>query len=172
MARWIPTKRQKYGVGECLPRPTLTRAPLSPLWPRGTGAHSATRSCCCSPGRLARSGVKVLLGSGTLILPHPNPNSSGAHCGNAPGPHCRRWPARAARGMVRFASVQPHIPFGSPKVPLLPSLGLQPRTQAQTKWEAELASRGEEEAESVWRGKEGKGVLRPCVSEDTHLTYW
>lgn len=73
MARWIPTKRQKYGVGECLPRPTLTRAPLSPLWPRGTGAHSATRSCCCSPGRLARSGVKVLLGSGTLILPIRTP---------------------------------------------------------------------------------------------------
>lgn len=28
----------------------------------------------------ARSGVKVFLGLGTLILPHPNPNSSGAHC--------------------------------------------------------------------------------------------
>lgn len=73
---------------------------------------------------------------------------------------------------MRFASAHPHIPLGSPKVPLLPSLGLQSRPQSQTKWEAEIGSRGEEEAGSVWRGKEGKGVLQLCVSEDTHLTYW
>lgn len=29
MARWIPTKRQKYGVGECSPHPARARLPRS-----------------------------------------------------------------------------------------------------------------------------------------------
>lgn len=162
MARWIPTKRQKYGVGECLPRPTLARAPGSPLWPLGARAHSATRSRCCSPGSLARSGVKVLLGLGTLILPYPNPNSSGAHCGNAPGPHCRWWPARAARGTVRFASALPQIPLGSSRVPFplsLPPWDCSPDRSQRQNGKPKLPVEVMEEAGSVRRGKEGKGVL-------------
>lgn len=76
MARWIPTKRQKYGVGEYLPRPTLTRAPPSP--PRalappswrtlGRPAPLVLQPRESSPPWL----LKVLLGLGTLI-PYPNP---------------------------------------------------------------------------------------------------
>lgn len=149
------------------PRPSATESTLAPR----SWRTLATRSRCCSPGSLARSGVKVLLGLGTLILPHPNPNSGGAHCGNAPGPHCRWWPARAARGMVRFASVLSQIPFGSPRVPLPPSLRLQSGSQSQTKWEAEVASRGDGRGRKyvAWEGGQGGPG---AVCEDTHLTYW
>lgn len=169
MARWIPTKRQKYGVGECLPRPTLARAPESTLAPPSwrTLGYSVR---CCSPGSPARPDVKVLFGLGILTHPLPNPNSSGAHCRSAPGPHCRRWPARAARGMVRFASALSQIPLGSPKVPLPPSLGLQSRPQSQTKSETEVASRGDGRGRKclAWEGGQGGPG---SAYEDTHLTY-
>lgn len=105
MARWIPTKRQKYGVGECLPRPTPTRAPPSPraLAPPSWRTLRRPGSLVLQPRESSPPGLlKVLLGLGTLV-PYPNTNSSVAHCGSASGPLCRRWPARVARGMVRSA---------------------------------------------------------------------
>lgn len=146
------------------PRPSATESTLAPPSWRTLG-YSVR---CCSLGSPARPGVKVLLGLGILTHPHPNPNSPGAHCRSAPGPHCRRWPAR---GMVRFASALSQIPLGSPKVPLPPSLGLQSRPQSQTKWETEVASRGDGRGRKcvAWEGGQGGPG---AVCEDTHLTYW
>ncbi|MEJ1272162.1 Holliday junction recognition protein [Cricetulus griseus] len=90
MARWIPTKRQKYGVGECLPRPTPTRAPPSPraLAPPSWRTLRRPGSLVLQPRESSPPGLlKVLLGLGTLV-PYPNTNSSVAHCGSASGPLC------------------------------------------------------------------------------------
>lgn len=140
------------------PRPSARESTLAPRSSRTLG-HSVP---LLHPGSLARSGVKVLLGLGTLILPYPNPNSSGAHCGNAPGPHCRWWPARAARGTVRFASALPQIPLGSSRVPFplsLPPWDCSPDRSQRQNGKPKLPVEVMEEAGSVRRGKEGKGVL-------------
>lgn len=96
MARWIPTKRQKYGVGECLPRPTPTRAPPSPraLAPPSWRTLGRRVPLVLQPRESSPPWLlKVLLGLGTLILPS-EPQLQRRHCGSASGPLCRRWPAR------------------------------------------------------------------------------
>lgn len=68
MARWIPTKRQKYGVGECAPSPPRNSpAAARPgrrleVGPPG-GAQPGLRSRCSAPGaggdRASRGAVRV-----------------------------------------------------------------------------------------------------------------
>lgn len=87
MARWIPTKRQKYGVGEC---------PTCPAPPDPSVSESA-RAC---PAELAPLGrpvplllqppspprwLKVPRGLGILI-PYQNPNSALHTVGRAGSP--------------------------------------------------------------------------------------
>lgn len=65
MARWIPTKRQKYGVGECSPHPDPARP--GPAAAKFAGAAQpgaklgAGRRAACA--RAARAGVRLLLPS-------------------------------------------------------------------------------------------------------------
>lgn len=59
----------------------------------------------------------------------------------------------------------------SPSPSLPPSLGLQSLSQSQSKWEAEVASRGDGRGRKyvAWEGEQGGPG---AVYEDTHLTYW
>lgn len=68
-------------------------------------------------------------------------------------------------------SPDPTWKLQSPFPSLPPSLGLQSGSQSKTKWEAEVASRGDGRGRKceAWEGGQGGPG---AVCEDTHLTYW
>lgn len=102
MARWIPTKRQKYGVGECLPHPApdpaaakLARAALP-----GEKLGGGRRARRCAPSRDRDPAPAARGGAGRALLRLQPPRgrwesepSPGAPCGNS----CWLWGIRMVK---------------------------------------------------------------------------